>query len=199
MDRDRLGEAVTELTDEQVMQPEMSDAEVMAPAGGGGTDFDKRFQGMSAEEDQASQIGEMSGFDAIPTAFSDRLYKGSAMERILKHSAVKGAEGFGDKTPMQAATGLSDETVDFLVEHGVFHDPKGTRTGPLQLANEAMIIPVAKLVDNIMRSINAGVYTGAGALGQIVEELGGEQGTAARAERETINMANWMARRGYSA
>jgi hypothetical protein len=116
----------------------------------------------------------------VPEAFLDRVRAGERMRKIFKAAG----EGFGEQTP----TGLSDETLGQLTDIGVFHDPASGRASPVQFANEALILPTAKAFDTILRGVNAGLYAGANAFGQIVDALGGQGG---KAEKEAINFGNW--------
>ena len=165
MDRDRLGEAMSELTDDQVFGPqkEMSDDQV----------FGDRMP-------DALQT-------SVPEAFLDRVRAGQALSRITM-SAIQGAkEGVGTGTP----TGFEDETLNHLMDLGVFHDPLKSRGGPLQMANEAVMIPAAKLWEGITRATSAGIHGAGGAFGQLVQEFGSSEGEAQRAKNEVINFGNW--------
>src|SRR6185503_14261747 len=126
-------------------------------------------------------------YDEIPEAFAERSRVGQAVNRVMARMAKEAQEGFGDSTP----TSLSDETLEHLIQAGVFHDPARGRPGALQLMNEATILPLAKLWDGLGRSISGGLYGAGGLIAQLHEELGGEQGMAERAKRETINFGNW--------
>ncbi len=124
----------------------------------------------------------------VPEAFLERSRVGQAVNRVMARMAKDAQEGFGgDSTP----TSLSDETFEHLIQAGVFHDPARGRPGALQLMNEATILPLAKLWDGLGRSISGGLYGAGGLMAQLYEELGGEQGMAERARRETINFGNW--------
>lgn len=126
-------------------------------------------------------------FGFVPPSFIERLERGQALRRVLNRVAEKAREGFGEPT----ATGLSDETLNGLIEAGIFHDPTRSRPGPIQFANEALILPTARALDVVLRSLNAGIHGAGGLVGQLVEESGGSQGQGARAEREAINFGNW--------
>jgi hypothetical protein len=165
MDRHRLGEAVSELSDEQVFgaQKEMSDAQVF------GDPMPDALQ------------------TSVPEAFLDRVRAGQALTRIT-HAAVKeGSDANGTASP----TGFEDETLAHLIDTGIFHDPLKEKASPIQFATEAVAIPAAKLWDAITRGVNAGIHGAGGAMGQLVEEFGGSQGTANRAKNEVINAGNW--------
>ncbi len=123
----------------------------------------------------------------VPQPFLDRVARGSAIQRIMEKAAAGAKEGLGD----QPVTGLSDESIQQGINLGIFHDPiKGGPT-PIQLMNEAAIMPVAKAFETLVRGANAGLYGAAAAFGQINEELGASQGMAERAKNEVINAGNW--------
>lgn len=130
---------------------------------------------------------QQAGPDAVPEAFLSRVRAGQALSRIAAAAGKEAGEGWGDST----ATGMSHETMSHLIDMGIFHDPAKGRPGPVQFANEAIILPAAKLWDTITRGLNAGVHGAGGAVGQIVEEFGGSQGEANRAKNEIINAGNW--------
>lgn len=160
-----MDQAVSEMTDDQVFgaQKEMSDAQV--------------FGDPMPDAMQTS----------VPEAFLDRVRAGQALTRITQAATKEAGEGYGQSTP----TGLEDETLNHLIDLGIFHDPASGRGGPIQTASEAMLLPAAKLWDTITRGINAGVHGAGGAMGQIVEEFGGSQGEGNRAKNEVINAGNW--------
>jgi hypothetical protein len=165
VDRHRLGAAVSEMTDEEVFGKagEMSDADVFgAPA-------------------KAPETGR------IPQAFLARVQMGQALSRVWKETTKGAAEGYGEPTP----TGLEDDTLNHLIDLGIFHDPLKSKGGPIQMANEAVILPSAKAFDTIMRSVAGGIHGAGGAIGQMVEEFGGSQGEGNRAKNEVINAGNW--------
>jgi hypothetical protein len=159
-----MGGAVTELSDEQVFgKPrEMSDADVFG-----------------APPPAASE--------PIPEAFLDRVRKGQQISRILNAAGHEAKEGFAGATP----TGYSDERLAHMIDIGVFHDPLKSRPGPIQMANEAVLLPVAQAWQGLMGALNAGIHGAGGAMGQLVEEFGGSQGTSNRAKDEVINIGNW--------
>lgn len=123
----------------------------------------------------------------VPEAFLDRIRAGQVLSRISQAAIKEGKEALIGGTP----TGLSDETLSGLIDLGIFHDPARTSPGPLQMANEAVILPLAQAWQAITGSIAAGIHGAGGAIGQIVEEFGGSQGTANRAKNEVINAGNW--------
>src|SRR6185312_16005408 len=98
------------------------------------------------------------------------------------------AEGAGTGTP----TGFEDETLNWLIEKGVFHDPATGRPGPLQMINEATMIPAAKLWDAVTRGTAAGIHGAGGAMEQIATEFGASQGEAYRTGKEAIDFGNWL-------
>jgi len=160
-----MGEAVTELTDDQVFgkQQEMSDDQV----------FGDRMP-------DALQT-------SVPEAFLDRVRAGQALAKITM-GALKGAkEGASQGTP----TGFEDETLNHLIDLGVFHDPTRGRGGPVQMANEAMLMPAAQLWQTITRATAGGIHGAGGAMEELINEFGGSQGTANRAKNEVINFGNW--------
>jgi hypothetical protein len=165
MDRDRLGEAVTELSDEQVFgkPQEMSDDQV----------FGDRMP-------DALQT-------SVPEAFLDRVRAGQVLSRITMAAIQSGKEGLGTGTP----TGFEDETLNHLIDLGIFHDPASGRGGPIQMANEAVLMPAAQLWEGITRATSAGIHGAGGAFGQLVEEFGSSEGHANRAKNEIINFGNW--------
>ncbi len=125
--------------------------------------------------------------EAIPEAFIGRLQAGQALGRVLQAAGKGASEGAGSGTP----TGFEDDTLNWLIEKGVFHDPATGRPGPLQMANEALMIPAAKLWEGINRAVSGGLHGAGGAVEQLVTEFGGSQGDAARARRETIALGEW--------
>jgi hypothetical protein len=125
--------------------------------------------------------------EVLPEAFLDRVKAGQALSRITSAAGKEAGEGFGQGTP----TGFEDETLNHLIDLGVFHDPLKSTPGPLQIANEAVMIPAARLWEGITRAVSGGIHGAGGAFGQIVEEFGGSQGTANRAKNEVINLGNW--------
>ncbi len=163
-----MGETVTELTDDQVFgsaapQKEMSDDQV----------FGDRMP-------DALQT-------SVPEAFLDRVRAGQALAKITM-GAIQGAkEGAASGTP----TGFEDETLNHLIDLGVFHDPERGRPGPIQMANEAVLMPAAQLWQTITRATMGGIHGAGGAMEQLVQEFGGSEGTANRAKNEVINFGNW--------
>lgn len=163
-----------------------------------GNPFDKQPAGPTLEpvegnpfEPKAQPMPAMTGADEgmppIPQAFLDRVQKGDAISRILTAAASGAKEGLGDGP----VTGLTDEQVQQGINLGIFHDPlKGSPT-PIQLMNEAAIMPLAKAFETVVRGANAGLHGAAAAFGQITEELGSSQGMAERAKNEVINAGNW--------
>jgi hypothetical protein len=125
--------------------------------------------------------------DSIPEAFMDRVRAGQSISRILSAAGKSATEGAGTGTP----TGFEDETLNHLIDLGVFHDPARGRPGPLQMANEAVLLPTAQVWQAITRAVSGGIHGAGGGVGQIVEEFGGSQGTANRAKNEVINAGNW--------
>ena len=125
--------------------------------------------------------------DALPEAFLARVVRGQSLSRIMSAASKEAGEGWGEGT----STGFSDETLGHLVNLGIFHDPATGRPGPVQFANEAVMMPAAKLWDAVTRGLNAGIHGIGGAVGQLVDEFGGSQGTANRAKNEVINAASW--------
>jgi hypothetical protein len=166
VDRHRLGEAMTELSDAEVFGPqkEMSDDQV----------FGDRMP-------DALQT-------TVPEAFLDRVRAGQALTRITQAAIKEGKEGMGQATP----TGFEDETLNHLVDMGVFHDPASGRGGPIQTLNEAVLMPTAQLWQAITRATSGAIHGAGGAFGQLNEEFGSSQGTANRAKNEVINAGNWL-------
>jgi len=134
----------------------------------------------------APQEGNLEN-QAIPEAFLDRVRAGQALSRIFDSAMKEGKEGISGTTP----TGLSNETMSDLVDTGIFHDPAKGRATPLQFMNESVVLPAAQAWQAITTAVNAGIHGAGGAMGQIVEEFGGSQGTANRAKNEVINAGNW--------
>jgi hypothetical protein len=155
---------MSEMTDADVFgaPKEMSDAEVFAPP-------------------------PPTASDAMPEAFMDRLRAGQAIGRILSAAGKSAGEGAGQGTP----TGFEDETLNHLIDLGVFHDPLKSKPGPLQMTNEALMLPAAQVWQSITRAVAGGIHGAGGAFGQIVEEFGGSQGQGNRAKNEVINLGNW--------
>jgi hypothetical protein len=164
---------------------EMSDAEVF-----GDKPDPSSFAPAQAEMSDADVFGppkEAAAPPAVPEAFLDRVRAGQALSRIFDAAVKEGKEGIAGNTP----TGFSDETLSDLVDAGIFHDPAKGRPSPLQFANESVLMPTAQAWQAITGTLNAGIHSAGGALGQIVEEFGGSQGTANRAKNEVINAGNW--------
>jgi ADP-ribosyltransferase-like protein len=158
---------------------ELTDEEVFGPGGVQKEMTDEEVFGRSLQPPTAGE--------AIPEAFLDRVRAGQALGRIFQEGAKSAGEGFGTPTP----TGFEDETLGHLIDTGIFHDPLKGRASPVQFATEALMMPAAKAWDAITRSVNAGIHGAGGAMGQLVEEFGGSQGTANRAKNEVINAGNW--------
>src|SRR5262245_36096161 len=94
--------------------PEAWGAKPAEPTGEGGpATFDERFQG---------------GLTEIPPAFYERVRKGQVMRRVLNAAAAGAEEGFGTGTP----TGISDQTLQQLIDLGFFHDPLVGKPTPIQ-------------------------------------------------------------------
>jgi hypothetical protein len=128
--------------------------------------------------------------DQAPPAFLDRVNLGQSISRIASAAAKEGGEGMGEGTP----TGFENETLDRLIELGIFHDPLKSTAGPLRIAqgaNEMLMMPAAQLWQGITRATAAGIHGAGGAYGQLVSELGGSQGDAARAKRDMIGLGEW--------
>ncbi|WP_407160170.1 hypothetical protein [Bradyrhizobium sp. STM 3557] len=123
----------------------------------------------------------------IPEAFVARLQAGRAVSRIMQAAIAGAKEGAGTGTP----TGFEDATLNYLIEKGVFHDPASGRPGPLQLANEALMMPAAQLWQGINRALSGGLHGAGGAMEQLVSEFGGSQGSAAMARRDIISLGEW--------
>lgn len=144
--------------------------------------------GFKDNEIDAWFTGGVTAPERVPASFAERIKVGEAINRVVGKTAESAAEGWGDGTP----TGMSNETLDDLIRLGVFHDPQKGGPGPIQFANEAVILPIAKTINVLLRGLNAGVYGAGGLVGGIMEELGSPQGEANRAKNETINFANWL-------
>ena len=140
------------------------------------------WQPVTPAERPAPVVGE-----ALPEAFVGRLHAGEALGRVLQATGKGAAEGAASGTP----TGFEDDWLNFLIEKGVFHDPATGRPGPLQMVNEAVMMPAAQLWQTITRATAGGIHGAGGAVEQLVSEFGGSQGEAARAGREVINLGNW--------
>lgn len=129
--------------------------------------------------------------EPVPEAFLDRVRLGQAVSRIAQKTAAGAREGYGESTP----TGFSNETLNQLIDAGVFHDPAKGRPGPIQFANETFLLPTAKAFDVAMRGLQGGIHGLGGFLGQLHDELGlsipGTRGTGESLRREVINGANW--------
>jgi hypothetical protein len=123
----------------------------------------------------------------VPEAFLDRVRAGQALTRITMAAGKSASEGAGTGTP----TGFEDETLNHLIDLGVFHDPLKSKPGPLQMVNEAVLMPPAQVWQAITRAVSGGIHGAGGAFGQIVEEFGGSQGQGNRAKNEIINLGNW--------
>ncbi|UQR67707.1 hypothetical protein LRP30_21710 [Bradyrhizobium sp. C-145] len=143
---------------------------------------DDGWEPVPAAERPAPDVGE-----ALPEAFMARVRAGEAFSRVVQAAGKGAAEGMGPGTP----TGFEDDTLNYLIEKGVFHDPATGRPGPLQMANEAILMPAAQLWQGITRAVSGAIHGTGGAMEQLVTEFGGSSGEAARAKREVINLGNW--------
>lgn len=143
---------------------------------------DDGWEPVLATERPAPTAGE-----ALPEAFVGRLRAGQALARIVSEAAKGAQEGAGSGTP----TGFEDDTLNHLIDMGIFHDPAKGRGGPIQMVNEAVLMPSAQIWQAITRATSGAIHGAGGAMGQIVEEFGGSQGTANRAKNEIINLGNW--------
>jgi hypothetical protein len=131
---------------------------------------------------------------SVPEAFLDRVRAGQMLTRLSQAAIKEGKDGVGGGTP----TGFSDETLNHLVDTGIFHDPVHNRASPVQIATEAVAIPAAQLWQTIGMSLSAGIHGAGGLFGQIVDEFGGRgepglftSGSPDRAKSEMINAGNW--------
>lgn len=140
------------------------------------------WEPVAAADRPAPVVGE-----ALPEAFLSRVRAGQAIGRILSVAGKEASEGAGAATP----TGFEDDTLNRLIDLGVFHDPAKSRPGPLQMVNEAVMIPAATAWQAITRAVSGGIHGVGGAYGQIVSEFGGSQGEANRAKNDVINLGNW--------
>lgn len=132
-----------------------------------------------------SIANEMAG--GVPDAFFDRVKAGASVSRIMKAAVAGAKEGAGTGTP----TGFEDDTLAHLIELGVFHDPAKGRPGPLQTANEAIMMPAAQLWQAVTRATSGALHGAGGAVEQLVTEFGGSQGSAAMARRDVISLGEW--------
>lgn len=144
-------------------------------------------QGDEWESVPTSERAMPSIGEALPEAFLSRVRTGQALGRIISAAGKEATEGAGPATP----TGFEDDTLNYLIEKGVFHDPATGRPGPLQMANEAVMMPAAQLWQGINRAISGGIHGAGGAYGQLMSEFGMSQGEANRAKNEVINLGNW--------
>lgn len=131
--------------------------------------------------------------EAIPEAFIGRLRAGEAIGRILQ-AAGKEAANVPEGTP----TGFENDTLNLLIEKGIFHDPLKSRPGPIQMANEAVMLPAAQAWQAIVRGTAMGIHGAGGLVGQIMDEFGVSnepglffRGGGESAKREIINAGNW--------
>jgi hypothetical protein len=143
---------------------------------------DDGWEPVTPAERPAPVVGE-----AIPEAFIGRLRAGQALGRVLQAAGKGAVEGAGTGTP----TGFEDDWLNYMIEKGVFHDPATGRGGPLQMVAEAGMMPTAQLWQTITRATSGAIHGAGEAMGQIVDEFGGSQGTANRAKNEVINFGNW--------
>jgi hypothetical protein len=160
---------------ELLKQAGFSDAEI----GDWATTERQRMQGAGFTD---SEIDEEFGVTRppkeIPAAFIERLKQGNALHRILGAAGEYAEHYFGDE-PL----GFSPENTAALSKLGVVGD---------------LIIPAAKPVDALLRSVPAGIAGLGAALGQAVEEgqdatLGPGQAPRGAAARDFAQLAQIVA------
>src|SRR5262249_40354797 len=147
--------------------------------------------GFKDNEIDAYFAGSVTAPDKPPAALIDRVRVGQSLGRILEQTSKGLAEGYGTPTP----TGFDDKTLDELIKLGIFHDPLKDKAGPLQIATETAVMPLAKGVDVLMRGVSAGIHGAGELLGAVHDELGlnipGTRGTGQSLAREVVNFGNW--------
>jgi hypothetical protein len=125
--------------------------------------------------------------DSLPEAFMDRVRWGQAIGRIFQAGAREAAPVVGASTP----TGFSDENLQALQDHGIFHDPASGAGGPIQITSEAVMMPLAQGWQALGTALGSSIRFAGGAFGQLNSELGQSQGFSQRAQNEVVNAGNW--------
>jgi len=163
------------------MTAELSDAEVF---GQQGEMSDEEVFGRSRESDVSAVDTDSFG---PPQAWLDRVRNGQMLKRVIDRTASGAVEGLGNE-PL----GLSDEHLRQLQDLGIFHNPHTGKPGYVGVLGEAGIDAVANGLDSIMRLVSSGVHGAGGAFGQIVQEITDSETQGTKAEREAINLGNFL-------
>jgi hypothetical protein len=151
------------------------------------------WQTVGQQDDWQSVAPQPQESERVPQPFIERVMRGEAIKRVFDKAVAGAREGYGTPTP----TGFSDETLQQLIDLGIFHDPLRGRPSPVQLVHESVLQPLAQGWQMLTGAINAGVHaTGGiiGALHQGIREYEGSQNAETEGEqarRETINVLNW--------
>jgi hypothetical protein len=162
------------------------------PADWGAVSVEEGPEKWGAQPVDGGEAGNVASFKdrfdaALPEPFINRVLKGEAIKRVFDKAVAGAKEGYGTPTP----TGFSDETLQQLMDVGVFHDPAKGRPSPIQFTNEAFMLPLAKGWQALTGGISAGIHGAGSVAGAIAEELGESQGMSERLKREVINAGNW--------
>jgi hypothetical protein len=114
----------------------------------------------------------------IPRSFINRLSAGIGLGSILEGAK----EGFGG-----APVGLSNDSVRQLMDLGVFHGDKPPTKW--QLLAETGLSTASAAIDLTMRGVNSALYAGGAAVGNLIDDLGGN---GEKAKNEAINLGNFL-------
>jgi len=135
--------------------------------------------------------------ETVPDAFLDRLRRGQAIDRVLGETLKGAQEGFGS----EPIAGTDQHLEHLLHRLSIERTDPTSKASPLQFdmvtagvlgMKSPAVAPVrglAMLADIAMRGINAGVFGAGGAIGQLVDEAGGE---GSKARKEAINFGNFL-------
>lgn len=114
----------------------------------------------------------------------DRIQNTNTANDIAKSMWEGAKEGFGSN-PIGIEPGSEQEKL--MMDAGWLNDPSTGRVGPLRTLNEAIIRPAAALGDTIMRLGNAGIFAGAGLIGQAAKDSGAANDAEAnRLKRDAV-------------
>lgn len=113
----------------------------------------------------------------------DRINNTNTAHDIFKSMWEGAKEGFGS-SPLGIEPGSQME--NFFKDAGWLSDPATGRVGPLRTFNEAILRPSAVLADTVMRTTNAGIFAGAGLVGQAAKDAGASDADANRLKRDMV-------------
>lgn len=113
----------------------------------------------------------------------DRINNTNTAHDIFKSMWEGAKEGFGS-SPLGIEPGSQME--NFFKDAGWLSDPATGRVGPLRTFNEAILRPSAVLADTVMRTTNAGIFAGAGLIGQAAKDAGASDADANRLKRDMV-------------